>query len=215
MRDASERGNEEREADPIVCVWLFAPTGTEESAVGDWLADVLMCSYAESLESKGAGRADIAFNCGGESFYVSLYTSSTSRSCRFRHFPRTGTLRGDSVYPAERVITLGDILEILPFEDPVVVIEMHGEAIWDCLESSLSKYPSQEGFVASLLPSLPSFPSNFPPLLADLSLFVLPPLLILPPVGSPSSPEWKSSGILASRQANESNPSISSPIANA
>lgn len=73
-----------------------------------------------------------------------------------------GTLRGDSTYgPGERsrsydigllilyfilgFIRLGDILEILPFEDPIVVLELDGAALWDSLESSLSKWPAQEG----------------------------------------------------------------------
>ena len=42
-------------------------------------------------------------------------------------------------------MTLGDILEILPFEDPVVVIEIDGEGIWSALESSLETWPAQEG----------------------------------------------------------------------
>lgn len=42
-------------------------------------------------------------------------------------------------------ITLGDIMEILPFEDPLVVLELDGEAIWAALESSLETWPSQEG----------------------------------------------------------------------
>lgn len=42
-------------------------------------------------------------------------------------------------------ITLGDILEILPFEDPIVVLELDGESIWNALESSLSTWPAQEG----------------------------------------------------------------------
>lgn len=42
-------------------------------------------------------------------------------------------------------ITLGDILGILVFEDPIVVIEVDGEGIWDTLEAALEKYPSQEG----------------------------------------------------------------------
>jgi len=44
-------------------------------------------------------------------------------------------------------ITLGDILEILPFEDPVVVLELDGETIWATLEASLLTWPSQEGWV--------------------------------------------------------------------
>lgn len=94
---------------------------TGESAIGDWLADVLMHSYSEALEEKGAGRIDLVLNCGG-------------------------TLRGDSRY-GPGVVTLGDVLEILPFEDPVVVIQMSGNAIWECLESGLGKWPAHEGSV--------------------------------------------------------------------
>ncbi|GBC00114.1 hypothetical protein RclHR1_03750013 [Rhizophagus clarus] len=55
-----------------------------------------------------------------------------------------GTIRSDSVYgPGE--ITLGDLLEIFPFEDTVVVIRITGQQLWDALESSLSKVPKQEG----------------------------------------------------------------------
>lgn len=42
-------------------------------------------------------------------------------------------------------VTLGDILEVLPFEDPIVVIELDGAAIWDALEAALSTFPAQEG----------------------------------------------------------------------
>jgi hypothetical protein len=74
-----------------------------------------------------------------------------------------GTLRGDCVYGPGRLshclahytlltilstlgnVTLGDILEILPFEDPLVVLELDGAAIWDALEASLETWPAQEG----------------------------------------------------------------------
>jgi 5'-nucleotidase len=36
-------------------------------------------------------------------------------------------------------------MEILPFEDPIVVIELDGQAIWSALEASLGKWPAQEG----------------------------------------------------------------------
>jgi hypothetical protein len=42
-------------------------------------------------------------------------------------------------------MTLGDILEILPFEDPIVVLELDGATIWDALEASLATWPAQEG----------------------------------------------------------------------
>lgn len=40
-----------------------------------------------------------------------------------------------------------DIVRILPFDDPIVLIEVSGQALWDALESSLSLYPALEGFV--------------------------------------------------------------------
>ena len=48
-------------------------------------------------------------------------------------------------YVCSGLVTLGDILEILPFEDPIVALELDGEAIWDALEQSLSTWPAQEG----------------------------------------------------------------------
>ncbi|CAG8555464.1 8855_t:CDS:2, partial [Scutellospora calospora] len=54
-----------------------------------------------------------------------------------------GTIRSDSIYDGE--ITLGDILEIFPFEDTVVVIRVTGQQIWDVLQSALSMVPKQEG----------------------------------------------------------------------
>jgi len=53
-------------------------------------------------------------------------------------------LRGDSVY-GPGLLTLGDVLEILPFEDPLVVLEISGKTLWEALESSLSTWPAQEG----------------------------------------------------------------------
>lgn len=75
-----------------------------------------------------------------------------------------GTLRGDTVYGPGKYkkmhsvmeqttyliqgnITLGDILEILPFEDPIVVLELDGKTIWEALEVGLSTWPAQEGYV--------------------------------------------------------------------
>ena len=46
---------------------------------------------------------------------------------------------------SQGLITMGDILEILPYDDPVVVIEVDGETLWDALESSLKLWPAQEG----------------------------------------------------------------------
>ncbi|KAG7092166.1 hypothetical protein E1B28_008535 [Marasmius oreades] len=92
---------------------------TEESAGANWFADIIRHAYDDALCVKGCGGADAVFICAG-------------------------TLRGDSEY-GPGSITLGDILEILPFDDPVVVLEVDGPTIWDALESSLETWPAQEG----------------------------------------------------------------------
>ncbi|TFK42780.1 Metallo-dependent phosphatase-like protein [Crucibulum laeve] len=92
---------------------------TDETAAANWFADVIRHVYDEALCMKGCGGADAVFICAG-------------------------TLRGDSVY-GPGVMTLGNILEVLPFEDPIVVLEVDGAVLWDALEASLSTWPAQEG----------------------------------------------------------------------
>ncbi|KAG5718664.1 Trifunctional nucleotide phosphoesterase protein YfkN [Termitomyces sp. T112] len=92
---------------------------TAESAAGNLFADIIRHAYDQTLCIKGRGGSDGVLICAG-------------------------TLRGDSTY-GPGVMTLGNILEILPFEDPTVVLELDGAAIWDALESSLSTWPAQEG----------------------------------------------------------------------
>ncbi|KAI0813197.1 Metallo-dependent phosphatase-like protein [Xylaria sp. FL0064] len=56
----------------------------------------------------------------------------------------SGTVRGDQVYPPGPIL-LKDIMSCFPFEDPVVVIRVSGQAIWDALENGVSQYPALEG----------------------------------------------------------------------
>lgn len=42
-------------------------------------------------------------------------------------------------------ITLGDIMEILPFEDSIVALELDGQTIWEAFEAGLTTWPAQEG----------------------------------------------------------------------
>ncbi|KAF8522159.1 5'-nucleotidase, partial [Hysterangium stoloniferum] len=93
---------------------------TGESASANWFADILHHCYDDALCMKGAGG-------GAEGVFICA-----------------GALRGDSIY-GPGVVTLGDILEILPFEDPIFILEMTGEVIWQALESSLKTWPAQEG----------------------------------------------------------------------
>jgi 2',3'-cyclic-nucleotide 2'-phosphodiesterase (5'-nucleotidase family) len=93
---------------------------TRETASADWFADILRHTYDDALCMKGIeGGVDGVFICAG-------------------------MLRGDSVY-GPGFLTLGDVLEILPFEDPLVVLEISGKTLWETLESSLSTWPAQEG----------------------------------------------------------------------
>lgn len=92
---------------------------TGESAAGNWFADIIRHAYDDALCMKGCGVSDGVFICAG-------------------------TLRGDSIY-GPGIVTLGNILEILPFEDPVVVLQLDGATLWDALEAALSTWPAQEG----------------------------------------------------------------------
>ncbi|KZP23699.1 Metallo-dependent phosphatase [Athelia psychrophila] len=93
---------------------------TAESAAGNWFADVIRHAYDDALGRDGS-------TGGSDGVLITA-----------------GTLRGDSIY-GPGYITLGNILEILPFEDPVVVIEVDGQMLWDALEASLEMWPAHEG----------------------------------------------------------------------
>ncbi|KAJ3515958.1 hypothetical protein NLJ89_g1419 [Agrocybe chaxingu] len=91
----------------------------QESPVANWFADIARYAYDDTLCMRGCGGSDGVLLCAG-------------------------TFRGDSTY-GPGPITIGDILEILPFEDPIVVLEVDGATLWDALESSLRTWPAQEG----------------------------------------------------------------------
>lgn len=56
----------------------------------------------------------------------------------------SGTIRGDQIYPPGAV-RIKDVTTCFPFEDPVVVLRVRGQAIWDALENGVSTYPALEG----------------------------------------------------------------------
>lgn len=55
-----------------------------------------------------------------------------------------GTIRGDQIYPPGP-LRVKDITDCFPFEDPIVVLKVTGEAIRAALENSVSLYPALEG----------------------------------------------------------------------
>ncbi|EIW81814.1 Metallo-dependent phosphatase [Coniophora puteana RWD-64-598 SS2] len=92
---------------------------TGEAPVGNWIADCLRPAYNDVLEKSGYPPVDGVIVC-------------------------TGDIRGDATY-SKGPITLGDLMQMLPFTDPTVVAEMTGDALWTAMESGLSKWPVQEG----------------------------------------------------------------------
>ncbi|KAG9318101.1 Metallo-dependent phosphatase-like protein [Chiua virens] len=110
---------------------------TEERGAANWFADALRHAYDDILRTKYGSGSDGVLICAG-------------------------TLRGDSQYPAGE-ITRGNIMEILPFDDPVVVLELDGESLWDTLEAALSTYPKPEGNFPVVSGFRVSWDSRLPP----------------------------------------------------
>lgn len=55
-----------------------------------------------------------------------------------------GTIRGDQIYPPG-ILRLKDLLNCFPFEDPVVLLRVRGQALLDALENGVSQLPALEG----------------------------------------------------------------------
>lgn len=55
-----------------------------------------------------------------------------------------GTLRADQIFPPG-ILKVEDIMNLVPFEDPCVLIALKGECILQALENGVSKWPSLEG----------------------------------------------------------------------
>lgn len=104
---------------------------TNESAFGNFVADVLMNSYEEVLRERD-NRGELS-----ERRPADVREVDCCIICG-------GSLRGDQVYGPGK-IALSDVLEILPFEDAVVCKELKGKDIWEALENGLSMWPKQEG----------------------------------------------------------------------
>lgn len=92
---------------------------TGESAVGNWVADCLKPVYNDVFEKLEYPAVDCVIVCMGD-------------------------IRAESTYN-QGPITLGDLMQMLSFTDPMVVVEMDGEALWTAMESGLSKWPVQQG----------------------------------------------------------------------
>lgn len=54
-----------------------------------------------------------------------------------------GTFMGDQIYPSGP-LKLRDMVNCFPFEDPIVVMKVTGQAIWDAMENGVSQYPEKD-----------------------------------------------------------------------
>jgi 2',3'-cyclic-nucleotide 2'-phosphodiesterase (5'-nucleotidase family) len=123
---------------------------TRESALGNWVADVLLHAYDESLVE---GNDNVTFD--KDKAERETASADAVIICG-------GTLRGDSQYGPGKV-TLGDILEIFPFDDPIVCLEIDGEGIWSAIENGLSRWPAQEGRFPVIAGLVVEWDSSRPP----------------------------------------------------
>lgn len=103
---------------------------TDESGFGDFVADILLMSMERALRTQSPEQNDAAVSGGYRMADCCIICG--------------GSLRSDGKFgPGE--ITLGNLMEIMPFDDPIVVKELTGQDIWDALENGFSAYPKQEG----------------------------------------------------------------------
>lgn len=69
-----------------------------------------------------------------------------------------GTFMGDKIFPSGRLI-MRDIVDCFPFEDPIVVLQVTGQAIKEALENGVSKYPKAD----SCFPQVSNIKFTFDP----------------------------------------------------
>ncbi|KIY73873.1 Metallo-dependent phosphatase [Cylindrobasidium torrendii FP15055 ss-10] len=91
----------------------------QESPIGNWIADCIRPAYNEALAKMDYGPTDCVIACCGD-------------------------FRGDGVYEPG-YFTLKNLMTVLPYGDPTIVVELDANGLWDTVESSLSKWPTQEG----------------------------------------------------------------------
>lgn len=74
-------------------------------------------------------------------FIADILRMMTGADCSFIN---GGTLRTDDIIP-RGVFTLKDILQLIPFQDVIIVLNMKGSTLLKGLENGVSQYPKHEG----------------------------------------------------------------------
>ncbi|TFK74393.1 Metallo-dependent phosphatase [Pluteus cervinus] len=96
-----------------------------ESVLGNWITDCLKPAYDEVLTKLELAPVDGVIQC-------------------------MGSIQANRVFP-EGNITQGDLGDIFPYDDPMVVVEMTGDALWTAMNHGLSgpgrgRFPAISGF---------------------------------------------------------------------
>ncbi|XP_034650773.1 mannosylglucosyl-3-phosphoglycerate phosphatase isoform X1 [Drosophila subobscura] len=55
-----------------------------------------------------------------------------------------GTFRSDRIHPVG-AFTMGDLVNVIPMRDPLILLEVSGRVLWQALENGVSAYPKLEG----------------------------------------------------------------------
>ncbi|KIJ11934.1 hypothetical protein PAXINDRAFT_15266 [Paxillus involutus ATCC 200175] len=94
---------------------------SQESPIGNWVADSIRNAYDEVLVKLVGKGADGVIATAGE-------------------------LRGNASFKNPPVVlTLLDLKRILHYDNPVVALELEGKTLWAAMESGLSKWPDTAG----------------------------------------------------------------------
>ncbi|CAF0987732.1 unnamed protein product [Brachionus calyciflorus] len=96
-----------------------------------------------NINSDLDGRFSIIRSCESNlgNFVCDIVLQSVSADCTIIN---SGTFRSDTITPAG-LFTVGDLKKIIPFPDPIVLIECDGRTIHLALENGVSMYPKLEG----------------------------------------------------------------------
>lgn len=105
---------------------------------------------SDTLRSKESNIANFICDLVNEELAtdVTLLAVGSFNYFRCKHFSfseiKGGTFRSDSILEQQE-FTLGDLLQLLPFEDIMVTIKLSGQKLWEALENGVSALPGRDG----------------------------------------------------------------------
>ncbi|XP_049291508.1 snake venom 5'-nucleotidase isoform X3 [Anopheles funestus] len=101
--------------------------------------DEMLGMFAVELEGRFSAIRTSETNLGNWICDVAL--AATGADCVIIN---SGTFRSDQIHPAGP-FTMRDLINIIPMQDPLIVLEVSGKILHEALENSVSTYPKLEG----------------------------------------------------------------------